>query len=269
MSASAPRPIPATPSLVTPLVAALLLLVADLGAATSHSVGVGGRTVYRSGLADDERRPRRPSRRDREAAAESSTVLRIRDIRLTAGSAPFPDHVEEDRYAIAAADRDHDLQEGIAYQAAIAYHGGRLRRGGGFVWGVGLQYMRGSYEAPLAPGTTLDITLYGPFGQIGYGYAFSPRWHAELTASLSLLSGPGTWVSSPGAPEQSDTALGLGGGVMLGTYWAATEDLVVGLQGGWAQWGASLSVDGGGSSKDDLRITGKGPAAQLAIGWRF
>jgi hypothetical protein len=113
------------------------------------------------------------------------------------------------------------------YRAQVQFVGGRLGTGGGFIYGLGLGVNHATWDngSQDAHATSPSIGLL-----LGYGYAFTPAWHIEVTP----FAGYGRTyysVSDGGSSETSEEwSEYVEYGARIGTYVALGDDLVLGIE---------------------------------------
>jgi hypothetical protein len=159
--------------------------------------------------------------------------LQVADLRLSAGM--LSRHFEGDTSTTitssggsvttqnsSAAGRDPDSNS----RGQLQFVGGSLGAGGGLIWGLGVavnhaRWDDGSQDSYVTT-PTVDVLL-------GYGYAFTPQWHVELTPfggygrAYSSVSQNGTTKTS----DQWDDYVEYG--AKIGAY-AALGSLVLGIE---------------------------------------
>lgn len=113
------------------------------------------------------------------------------------------------------------------WRGQLQYVAGSLGQGGGLVWGVGVAVNNASWSDD---GQDAYITTPVVDVLLGYGYAFTPEWHVELTPfagyGRSYYS-----VSADGSTETSSDWVGyVEYGAKLGTYVALASGMVLGVE---------------------------------------
>lgn len=113
------------------------------------------------------------------------------------------------------------------YRGQIQFVGGNLGAGGGFVYGLGVSVTHATWDngSQDAHATSPAVDLL-----LGYGYAFTPAWHFEITP----FAGYGRTyysVSDEGSSDTSDEwSHYVEYGAKIGTYVALGDDLVLGVE---------------------------------------
>lgn len=113
------------------------------------------------------------------------------------------------------------------YRAQVQFVGGHLGNGGGLVYGLGVAVNHATWDngAQDAHATSPSVQLL-----LGYGYAFTPAWHIELTP----FAGYGRTYYSVSDDGSTDTSEEWSDyveyGAKLGTYVALNEDFVLGIE---------------------------------------
>ncbi len=257
----------------TALSATILILIAGAWASAEDAVGPAqppsGHEV-------------RPARAKEHQAPEAK--LRVADIRVSLGGQHGPKHVHEQYTAGAGSlnpsgnneyDVTRDQNGGGILEVAFEY--GRLHDGGGLVWGAGLRTV--GHTLDLKGGSSIPQTQnlsYGTFGligNVGYGYAFTPNWHAEVGPFASVGGASMEWFDQDATGTyRADTATGgyVQGGLRAGTYVALWKHLVLGFELEYSGTLATMEVDHSASSaKSKLTVHESGMGGLFAIGYRF
>ncbi len=113
------------------------------------------------------------------------------------------------------------------YRAHVEYVGGHLGNGGGFIYGLGVAVNHATWDNGAQDGHATSPTINL---MLGYGYAFTPAWHLEITP----FAGYGRTyysVSDGSSTETSDEwAEYVEYGAKIGTYVSLGDDLVLGIE---------------------------------------
>lgn len=118
-------------------------------------------------------------------------------------------------------DSDYNLRVQLQYVA------GSLGSGGGLIWGVGVAVNNATWDDA---GQDAHITTPVINVMLGYGYAFTPNWHAEVTPFAGYGRGYFS-VTSDGSTDTSEEWVDyLEYGIKLGTYVRLGEGLVLGVE---------------------------------------
>jgi len=133
----------------------------------------------------------------------------------------------EDSSVTTSRSSEHGRNADNNWRGQLQYVGGNLGTGGGLIWGAGLSVNRATWDngSQDAHVTTPTINVL-----LGYGYAFTPTWHVELTP----FGGYGRAyysVNDNGSPSTSDdwdNYIEYGG--KIGTYYAFDNTMVVGVE---------------------------------------
>lgn len=113
------------------------------------------------------------------------------------------------------------------WRGQLQYVAGALGQGGGLVWGVGVAVNNASWNDH---GQDAHITTPVIDVLLGYGYAFTPEWHVELTPFAGYGRGYYS-VSADGSTETSDDWVGyVEYGAKVGTYVAIGNGMVFGVE---------------------------------------
>ncbi len=156
------------------------------------------------------------------------------------------------------------------WRAQVQYVGGHLGDGGGFVYGIGLgvNHARWDNGSQDARATSPSINLL-----LGYGYAFTPAWHFEITP----FAGYGRTyysVTSNGSTSTNENEWShyVEYGAKLGTYVSLGNDLVLGVEVPYlvGRFDPDYDYDDAGdqvSVSDERRSQGFG--VLLTLGGRF
>lgn len=113
------------------------------------------------------------------------------------------------------------------YRAQLQYVRGHLGDGGGFIYGIGLGVNHATWDdgSQDSHATTPSVHLL-----LGYGYAFTPAWHIEITP----FAGYGRTFYSISDDDSSETADDstdyVEYGAKIGTYFALGDDLLLGVE---------------------------------------
>jgi hypothetical protein len=113
------------------------------------------------------------------------------------------------------------------YRGQVQFVGGHLGDGGGFIYGVGIGVNHATWDngAQDAHATSPCVNLL-----LGYGYAFTPGWHIEVTP----FAGYGRTYYSVSDDGSSDTSeewsTYVEYGAKVGTYISLGDDLVFGVE---------------------------------------
>jgi hypothetical protein len=113
------------------------------------------------------------------------------------------------------------------YRGQVQFVGGHLGAGGGFIYGLGIGVNHATWDnGPQdahATSPCVDLLL-------GYGYAFTPQWHVEITP----FAGYGRTyysVSDSGSTDTSkEWSTYVEYGAKIGTYVALGGDFVLGVE---------------------------------------
>lgn len=146
----------------------------------------------------------------REFKGESSTTISDQSGNLISTSSD-----EDSRNA----DRNARIQ--------LQFVAGSLGRGGGLIWGAGVAVNNATWDDG---GQDAHITTPVINVLLGYGYAFTPDWHLEVTP----FAGYGRAYFSVSDDDSTDTSEEwidyLEYGIKVGTYVSLAEDLVLGVE---------------------------------------
>jgi hypothetical protein len=113
------------------------------------------------------------------------------------------------------------------YRGQVQFVGGNLGAGGGLVYGLGVAVNHATWDNGNqdAHATSPSVQL-----MLGYGYAFTPAWHIELTP----FAGYGRTYYSVSDNGSTDTSKEWSDyveyGAKLGTYVALNQNLVLGVE---------------------------------------
>jgi len=113
------------------------------------------------------------------------------------------------------------------YRAQIQYMRGHLGNGGGFIYGLGVAVNNANFENDSGDAnvTTPVVDLL-----LGYGYAFTPGWHLEITPFAGIGRAYYS-VDVDGATSISDeTTSYVEYGIKAGTYFMLGDSFQVGLE---------------------------------------
>lgn len=113
------------------------------------------------------------------------------------------------------------------WRAQVQYVGGSLGAGGGLIWGVGVAVNHATWDNHIneAHVTTpvVDVLL-------GYGYAFTPNWHVELTPFVGLGRAYYSVTDNGSTDTSEEWDHYLEYGAKLGTYVGLGGNLVLGIE---------------------------------------
>ena len=119
--------------------------------------------------------------------------------------------------------RDADRNARIQVQ----FVAGSLGAGGGLIWGAGVAVNNATWDDG---GQEAHITTPVINVLLGYGYAFTPNWHAEVTPFAGYGRGYFS-VSDDNSTETSEEWIDyLEYGIKVGTYVSLAESLVLGVE---------------------------------------
>lgn len=113
------------------------------------------------------------------------------------------------------------------YRGQLQYMRGHLGNGGGFIYGLGIAVNNATFENEDgdASVTTPVVDLL-----LGYGYAFTPAWHFEITPFAGIGRAYYS-VDVDGATSTSDeTTSYVEYGIKVGTYFMLGESFQIGLE---------------------------------------
>jgi hypothetical protein len=109
----------------------------------------------------------------------------------------------------------------------LQYVAGSLGAGGGLIWGAGVAVNNATWNGD---GQDAHVTTPVINVMLGYGYAFTPAWHLELTPFAGYGRGYFS-VSNDGSTETSEEWVDyVEYGVKVGTYLALNRSLVLGVE---------------------------------------
>lgn len=156
------------------------------------------------------------------------------------------------------------------YRAQVQYVGGSLSAGGGLIWGLGIAVNHATWDNgdQEAHATTPVANV-----MLGYGYAFTPNWHAEL-APFAGFGGTFYTVTDDGeAKTDEDWIPYVEYGAKIGTYFSIGEGFQVGLEVPWMIGRFDPEYDYESAGDDRVTVTdereNRGFGALLTIGGRF
>lgn len=113
------------------------------------------------------------------------------------------------------------------WRGQVQYVAGSLGDMGGLIWGVGLAVNNATWDndSQDAHVTTpvLDVLL-------GYGYAFTPNWHFELTPFVGYGRGYYSVSDSNSSETSKEWVDYVEYGAKLGSYYVFDSGLVLGLE---------------------------------------
>ena len=205
------------------------------------------------------------------AAAAPAVDQILSDLRLSVGTTPGPDRVTEDYSAGAHSTRPTGSTTYKATSQAldiyVGYQGASLHPDG-FTYGFGIDLASASY-APRGQGFG-DVTYSTvmPEIRLGYAYAFTTKFHIELTPFVGYGLAITDWKDNGTRATGYGTALVYGalaaGYARLGRGWSLGIDL--GYQGGYAQTSVS---NGSTNGESDLTLRSSGVIAHIGLGYLF
>lgn len=113
------------------------------------------------------------------------------------------------------------------WRGQLQYVHGNLGAGGGFIWGFGIaanhaKWENGAQDARVTT-PTLDVLL-------GYGYAFTPNWHIEVTPFAGYGRAFYSVTDSNSTETDEDSTHYIEYGAKVGTYVSLGNDLVLGVE---------------------------------------
>ena len=113
------------------------------------------------------------------------------------------------------------------YRGQIQFVSGHLGAGGGFVWGVGAAVNQASwdYGSQKAKATTPSVDILA-----GYGFAFTPQWHVELTPFVGAGRAYYSVTDKGSTNTSKEWNKYIEYGAKLGTYFALGNSFILGVE---------------------------------------
>ena len=113
------------------------------------------------------------------------------------------------------------------FRGQLQFVSGHLGAGGGFVWGVGIaanhaSFDNGSQEAKV---TTPVVNLLA-----GYGFAFTPKWHFELTPFVGAGRAYYSVTDNGSTNTSKEWNKYIEYGAKLGTYFVLGNGFILGVE---------------------------------------
>ncbi len=199
----------------------------------------------------------------------------VEDLRVTVGVTPRMSTVRESQDATsstAAQTIDANINGRPGDVVDLLYVGGHLREHGGFLWGVGAEYVTTSFSSPGSGSSDNGFRAYAATTQLGYGYGINDWLDLELTGYLALGTAQVRWEDDATLAQHSDWGYYARFGVRLGANALLARHLVLGVQGGYGYLDAatfSTSVSSTSTSTSVFVGHARGPEIQGVLGVRF
>jgi hypothetical protein len=206
------------------------------------------------------------------AGTASAADVRISDLRLALGVTPGPRDIDVDFSPGAgspgsAGSGSTTAQSGQALDLNAAFIGGELFDHG-FVYGIGLDLARGSFNPRGVGGGDMDYATVMPQVRAGYAYAFSTSFHIELTPFIGYGLAMTEWVDGSSTDTGYGTALTYG--ILAGGHARMGRGWRLGGEAGWQGGIAEVSVTNDTTKgESDLTLTSSGVLARIAASYQF
>lgn len=156
------------------------------------------------------------------------------------------------------------------YRLQFQYVRGNLSTGGGFIWGIGAAVNHATWDnGPVsAHATTPMVNL-----RLGYGYAFTPNWHFEITPFASYGQTFYSVSDDDSSSTQRERDHYVEYGASIGTFFALDGGFVFGLEVpyvvGRFDPDYSYTSEDGNSVSVSNRMRNRGFGVLATVGYRF
>lgn len=193
------------------------------------------------------------------ALPAAERVMEVRDLRLSIGTTPGLDTVEQQVSGSGTVQATGSSDDGMT--VSLGYHHSNIYRGGGYFWSIGGQLI----ELEV---TGADFTFYGVTTQMGYAYAFTPQAHLEVGPFVTVGYSNAEFSAASG---DTSAAIFAAYGLRVGGFYEWNH-LVAGLQLEYSSIAATyqdINVSTSSATVTQVAVAGDGIAGQVSVGIRF